>query len=52
MNDDITYISPLGFVIDETEIELRRKQIEEVAKFLLFSDDEYDSKLKHCDDEG
>ncbi len=39
-NNDTTYVSPLSFVIDEEELELRRKQMDEVAKLLLDFDDE------------
>ncbi len=44
-NNDTTYVSPLGFVIDEEELELSRKQLDEVAKLLLdFDDNEIDDE--------
>ncbi len=39
-DNEILYISPLGLVIDEEELELRQKQIEEVAKELLIPEKE------------
>ncbi len=35
-------VSPLGFVLDEKEIELRRRQIEDVASLLLHFEDKDD----------
>lgn len=45
-----TYISPLGFVMTDEEIELRRKQIEEVAAFLLFTDSECNEPTDETDE--
>ncbi len=44
MNND-TYITQLGFVMDDLEIELRREQINEVARLLLSVDEMEDDAL-------